>query len=212
MNMKKLLLSLFSTSLLTQAAIAVALTGVWQGAEHDLSFTQTGQNATGTCQNLSTTLIQNYGFTNGESCIYGTFSGTTFSGKTLVRYPIEFKSKCPTQWSKWTDIILAISSDGNTLTGRWRSNTISTPSCLETDNGWVDTTFTRKTLINSTDSTNNCTATFNMSTGRLVIPCLAVSMTSPFGGAEQIFNYGIEMQQRSGAFVFDLDLSKVVQR
>jgi len=46
----------------------------------------------------------------------------------------------------------------------------------------------------------------------LVIPNLAVSMTAPFGGAEQVFNYGIEMQQRTGAFVFDLDLSKVVQR
>ncbi len=55
-------------------------------------------------------------------------------------------------------------------------------------------------------------ATFNVNTGRLVIPNLAVSMTAPFGGAEQIFNYGIEMQQRTGAFVFDLDLSKVVQR
>jgi hypothetical protein len=61
-----------------------------------------------------------------------------------------------------------------------------------------------------TVTTNN--ATFNFNTGRLVIPNLAVSMTAPFGGAEQIFNYGIEMQQRTGAFVFDLDLNKVVQR
>jgi hypothetical protein len=45
-----------------------------------------------------------------------------------------------------------------------------------------------------------------------VIPNLAVSMSAPFGGAEQIFNYSIEMQQRTGAFVFDLDLNKVVQR
>ena len=60
--------------------------------------------------------------------------------------------------------------------------------------------------------TTTSNATFNFNTGRLVIPNLAVSMTAPFGGAEQIFNYGIEMQQRTGAFVFDLDLSKVVQR
>jgi len=60
--------------------------------------------------------------------------------------------------------------------------------------------------------TTTSNATFNFNTGRLVIPNLAVSMTAPFGGAEQVFNYGIEMQQRTGAFVFDLDLSKVVQR
>jgi len=53
---------------------------------------------------------------------------------------------------------------------------------------------------------------FTLNTGRLTIPNLAVSMSAPFGGAEQIFNYGIEMQQRTGGFVFDLDLSKVVQR
>jgi hypothetical protein len=63
---------------------------------------------------------------------------------------------------------------------------------------------------NAIAPTNN--ATFNFNTGRLVIPNLAVSMTPPFGGTEQIFNYGIEMQQRTGAFVFDLDLNKVVQR
>jgi hypothetical protein len=68
------------------------------------------------------------------------------------------------------------------------------------------------TTTQPTVTTNNSSATFNLNTGRLVIPNLEVSMTQPFGGTPQIFNYGIEMQQRTGAFVFDLDLNKVVQR
>lgn len=68
------------------------------------------------------------------------------------------------------------------------------------------------TTTQPTVTTNNSSATFDFNTGRLVIPNLAVSMTPPFGGTPQVSNYGIEMQQRTGGFVFDLDLSKVVQR
>ncbi len=73
-------------------------------------------------------------------------------------------------------------------------------------------TTSNPTTTQPTVTTNNTSATFNFNTGRLVIPNLAVSMTQPFSGTPLISNYSIEMQQRSGAFVFDLDLSKVVQR
>ena len=59
-------------------------------------------------------------------------------------------------------------------------------------------------------SSNNCTATYSQSSGRLVIPCLAVSVVSILGGTPVIQNYSVELQQRSGGgFVFDLDLASV---
>ena len=54
-------------------------------------------------------------------------------------------------------------------------------------------------------SADNCTATYSSTTTRLVVPCLAVSITPLFGGAPVIQNFSIELQQRSGGgYVFDL--------
>ncbi|MEN9847632.1 MAG: hypothetical protein RL368_372 [Pseudomonadota bacterium] len=63
----------------------------------------------------------------------------------------------------------------------------------------------------TTTTTGNCTATYNASTGRLAVPCVAVPVTQPFGGTQTV-NYSIEMQQRAGGFVFDLDLNTVKPR
>jgi hypothetical protein len=60
-------------------------------------------------------------------------------------------------------------------------------------------------------TTGNCTATYNASTGRLAVPCVAVPVTQPFGGTQTV-NYSIEMQQRTSGFVFDLDLNTVKPR
>lgn len=64
------------------------------------------------------------------------------------------------------------------------------------------TTSTNATPSNMTG--NDCTANFDASTGRLVIPCVAVSVAQPFGGVE-ISNYNVEMMQRSNSYIFDLD-------
>ncbi len=216
--MKTLILSTIVSAILTQAATAVDLTGIWEASGTtggvQISFTQTGQTVEGTCTFPDETILK-YGYVSGTKCRYGTFDGTTFNGKWLANYPVEFKTKCPSQWSGWSDMTLTISPDGKMLTGSRKQSSISYPSCLETDNSWENVSYTRKTPIVSTTpitSTNNCTATFNFNTGRLVIPNLAVSITQPFGGTPQVSNYDIEMQQRSGSFVFDLDLNKVVQR
>lgn len=63
----------------------------------------------------------------------------------------------------------------------------------------------------TTTTTGNCTATYNASTGRLAVPCVAVPVTQPFGGTQTV-NYTVEMQQRAGGFIFDLDLNTVKPR
>ncbi len=57
---------------------------------------------------------------------------------------------------------------------------------------------------------DNCTASYDYVTGRVIIPCIAVPVVSPFG-VKQIQNYQVEMQQRFGSFVFDLDVNKIIQ-
>lgn len=53
-----------------------------------------------------------------------------------------------------------------------------------------------------------CTATFEITTGKLIVPCLRVSLGQP-----QTLNLGVELQQQhTDSYTFDLDLSKVVQR
>jgi hypothetical protein len=62
-----------------------------------------------------------------------------------------------------------------------------------------------------TPSTSNCTANYVPSTGRLIVPCVAIPITIPFSGT-QTLNYRIEMQQRPSTFAFDLDLNSVKQQ
>lgn len=102
---------------------------------------------------------------------------------------------------------------GSNVSGTW-SGTGCVSSCKwsATITSFAGNTGTT-TCPSSTDSnTSTSAATFNINTGRLVIPQLEVSMSPPFGGTPQIFNYSIELQQRTGGFVFDLDLNKVIQR
>lgn len=70
---------------------------------------------------------------------------------------------------------------------------------------------TSTTSTTQPTTTGNCTATYNASTGRLAVPCVAVPVTQPFGGTQTV-NYTVEMQQRAGGFVFDLDLNTVKPR
>ncbi|MEN9847536.1 MAG: hypothetical protein RL368_276 [Pseudomonadota bacterium] len=71
------------------------------------------------------------------------------------------------------------------------------------------------TTTPATSTTNNsgtCTASYSSTTGALIIPCIAVPVTSVFGGATQTLNYSVQLQQRTGSFAFDLDLNKVQQK
>ena len=61
-----------------------------------------------------------------------------------------------------------------------------------------------------TPITGECIATYNADTGRFTAPCVAVPVIEPFVGKKTL-NYSIEMQQRTGVYTFDLDLTKVEQ-
>lgn len=67
------------------------------------------------------------------------------------------------------------------------------------------------TPTTSTPPASDCTANYDPASGRVTIPCIAVPVTLPFGGA-QTLNYSVEMQQQTGSFTFDLDLNKIVQK
>jgi hypothetical protein len=64
-----------------------------------------------------------------------------------------------------------------------------------------------QTLLNL-DKLCMATPTYSPTTGKLLIPCVAVM--NSYGNVNA--NYSIEMQQGSSGFTFELDLSKVQQR
>lgn len=68
------------------------------------------------------------------------------------------------------------------------------------------------TATSSTNNSGTCTASYSSTTGALIVPCVAVPVTSPFGGVTQTLNYSVQLQQRTGSFAFDLDLNKVQQK
>ncbi len=130
-------------------------------------------------------------------------TATLFAGKTQTFTGKVVNNKASGSWS-------GVGCSGScTWSATITPLATSTPTCPVVTCPTVPTCPTTPSCPAVTTTSN---ATFNFNTGRLIILNLAVSMSAPFGGAEQIFNYGIEMQQRTGAFVFDLDLSKVVQR
>lgn len=74
------------------------------------------------------------------------------------------------------------------------------------------TTTTTTTVPTTTSSSNdNCIAEYVPTTGSLKVPCVMVPVVSPFGGLQAVV-YNVQMQQQSGGFAFDLDLSSVKQR
>lgn len=71
---------------------------------------------------------------------------------------------------------------------------------------------TTPSTTSTTSNSGTCTASYSSTTGALIVPCVAVPVTSPFGGVTQTLNYSVQLQQRTGSFAFDLDLNKVKQK
>jgi hypothetical protein len=74
------------------------------------------------------------------------------------------------------------------------------------------TTSSTTPATSTTNNSGTCTASYSSTTGALIIPCVAIPVTSPFGGVTQTLNYSVQLQQRTGSFAFDLDLNKVQQK
>jgi len=143
----------------------------------------------------STVSITRY-LSGGNQGSTQTYTGTvTTDGKVSGSWTGAGNGSCSGGSCKWSATITPLAS--------------STPTCPVVTCPTVPSCPTIPSCPTVTSPNN---ATFNFNTGRLVIPNLAVSITQPFGGTPQVSNYDIEMQQRSGSFVFDLDLNKVVQR
>ncbi|MEN9849182.1 MAG: hypothetical protein RL368_1922 [Pseudomonadota bacterium] len=148
----------------------------------------------------------------------GTVNGNTVS---ITRYF--------TQYVGSSQIIKGTIGTDGTISGTWTGAgcsgsctwtatviPLSTAATTTTQPTVCPTTTTQPTVCPTTTTqpvvtTANCTASYTPSIGRLVIPCLTVPVAQPFGPT-QYSNYSIEMQQRTGSFAFDLDLSTVKQK
>jgi len=87
-------------------------------------------------------------------------------------------------------------------------NSTTTPTTPTTPT--VPTTPTTP-VTTSSSSSDSCAAEYAPATGSFSVPCVLVPIVSAFSGA-QVAVYSVQMQQHSGNFTFDLNLSSVKQR
>jgi hypothetical protein len=117
---------------------------------------------------------------------------------------------------------LAGSTGNSNYLGGTKITLVATPATGSTFAGWTPATcidgfaLTANTVCTATFNvgsgtgtavpSENCAASYDLVSGRLVIPCVTVTTGT------QVSNYSVELQQREGVFTFDLDLNKVIQK
>lgn len=85
-----------------------------------------------------------WGFVIGDPNLDAMIESRDIRGKINTHYPvIPFKANCPDIWAYWTDVELTISSDGNTLEGRWKKRTSDEKTCKLQKEEWLPLKYVR---------------------------------------------------------------------
>lgn len=120
------------------------LTGDWTNKRGSTyRFSQQGSSVNSITIKRSERAIKLFGHVLNDWHIKGTFEGNTIRGKVHLKYPIEYKEKCPLQWDHESNIELTLSENGNELRGRLRTITINDSDCSLNDNGWREVVYER---------------------------------------------------------------------
>lgn len=125
----------------------IDISGNWNTGSRTIHISQNGSFITGKYIKLTKGDIDNFGYNVNELSIKGKFDGKTFIGKIHIKFPIEFKQKCPQQWDTEVSIELSLSKDGNMLQGKLPNN-ILYYNCKLGDGLWVDKKYERVTDSN----------------------------------------------------------------
>jgi len=101
------------------SVMANDMSGLWIADNSwEVFISQNGQEINAVCTKLTTTQIETYGFKIGDQSFYGTLSGQQVTGKIHLHFPVTSKTLCPSQWDLYDDLVMTISSDGNTMQGQ----------------------------------------------------------------------------------------------
>jgi len=129
-------------------ADAVDWTGIWvTSSGNEITISQNGQQLNAVATKLGSRASQYYGWKLGDQAFYGTLNGQTMTGKLhghFSIFPINYQALCPEQWDYYSDLLLTLSSDGNTIQGQYFYATIGTDCTVIIDTELTAISYTRK--------------------------------------------------------------------
>jgi len=147
MKKMRLLFLILALFLFSGSADAADWTGTWVNASSGSEFgiSQNGQQINAVWTKPSAAASSQAGWKAGDVSFYGTLNGQKMTGKMHFHFPISYQTTCPAQWDWYDDLVLTISSDGNTLQGQTINSTIN-DYCVVTRNtaSPLALTYTRK--------------------------------------------------------------------
>lgn len=101
-------------------AFAADWTGIWvNSGGSEFSISQNGQQINAVYTKPSVNAAQQAGWKSGDRFFYGTLNGQAMTGKVHTHFPVSYQTLCPAQWDGYSDVVLTMSSDGNTIQGQY---------------------------------------------------------------------------------------------
>src|SRR5258708_27452721 len=148
MHKFRILSSLLATLLLSVEATAqqnggTVLNGRWLSGDASgdsvFEMTQTDGRIESRFVKVDRT-ARGFGFRPGDVDFVGTFDGHQLRVKMYQHYPLKYKNSCPSQWAKVQNIVLVLSDNGLTISGKF-PNSLIFHDCSEKENGWGSVTY-----------------------------------------------------------------------
>jgi len=131
-------------------ACAADWTGIWvrnsTGTDggSEISISQNGQQINAVYTKPADAASQQFGWKTDDQRFYGTLNGQTMTGKIYVHSSVSYKMSCPSQWSVPYDVVMTMSSDGNTVTGQYLAGGIDSSCNIIMDTAQSSVVYTRK--------------------------------------------------------------------
>ncbi len=137
--MTRLLLLCLTLALYTDAQDAGAgidLNGRWQYAGGSvITVTHDGADLLGVFVTPNADM-KRVGFQSGDWTFRGTLKNRMLRGTVHIRYPLEFRESCPSEWDAEAVFAAEVAPDMSSIEGQWKEQLISS-DCRIVRGGWV---------------------------------------------------------------------------
>lgn len=110
------------------------LNGIWKCKDRKVLISQIGSTINSKYFEVPQNFKNTYGFDVNDRDFNAETDGKTINGSIFMRFPLEYKQKCPQQWKVVVPIEFSISKDGNKLNGNYMEYIISS-ECEVRENG-----------------------------------------------------------------------------
>lgn len=125
----------------------VDLSGLWNSGEDIVRISQSGQSVTATWAQMSEAAQRESGWKpGGDLSFRGTLEGNRLRGELHYRFSKKSWKQCPAHREGWTEVVLTLSPDGDTLQGHWLDQILYSDCTVRRGEGkpWTITRQVRK--------------------------------------------------------------------